>query len=89
MSQLAEQSVSCAEVHPVGQQPSPTTQAVIGLLEHCAVHAAGSPVRTSAVHRFRSSQLEGQVEGGSQVSPVSTTPLPHIGTTGWLLLLSL
>jgi hypothetical protein len=79
LPQLTEQSVSFRDVHPDGQQPSPPPQAVIAGYVHRAVQSAALPTSTSLVQTFPSSQLVGQLPGGSQVSPGSTTPLSQRG----------
>jgi hypothetical protein len=74
---VGAQSESFAFVQPAGQHPSPLAHAVIGELAQTTLHWAALPIRTSLVHAFASSQLAGQFP--SQVSPLSTTPSPHIG----------
>jgi hypothetical protein len=68
-------------VHSVGQQPSPETQAVMAVWVQAAVQLALRPVSPSTVQASPSLQEArvGQEAGGSQVSPDSTTPLPHLG----------
>jgi hypothetical protein len=44
--QMAAQSESVAIVQPVGQQPSPSAQAVIGIATQWALHVAAVPCRT-------------------------------------------
>ena len=78
------QSSSVAEVHPSGQQPSPETQVVMGVLVQTTSQVALLPVITSVVQAFESSQLVGQDPASdaipwSQVSPDSATPLPQLG----------
>ena len=63
---------------PGGQQPSPPTQAVIAEWLHTALQVAGLPVIVSIVQELPSLQFCGQLAGGSQVSPASTTPLPQL-----------
>jgi hypothetical protein len=74
----AEQSVSVASSQPSGQQPSPPVQAVTGSCVHRAEHVAALPVMRSSVQGSVSPQDVGQLEGGSQVSPASIVPLPHV-----------
>jgi len=64
-------------VQPEAQQPSPDTQAVIGVLVQVTLHSLAVPVRTSVVHALLSLQVVGQLP--SQVSLGSTVPLPHRG----------
>src|SRR5262245_50360673 len=78
LPQLAEQSESLFALHPPGQQPSPEAHAVMAVWLQAMLHVAALPVLVSVVHAFPSLQLEGQDEGGSQVSPASTTPLPQL-----------
>jgi hypothetical protein len=77
LPQLAVQSASFEPLHPGGQQPSPFVQAMIVVWLHAKVHCAALPVLESVVHESPSAQLAGQLAGGSQVSPGSTTLLPH------------
>jgi len=72
-----EQSLSVEGSQPAGQQPSPPVQRVMGRKEQRAEQFAALPVRTSFVQGLESSQIVGQDEGGSHVSPGSMTPLPH------------
>jgi len=74
--QVGPQSLSTADVHPVGQQPSPDVQAVTGTLAHCALQLLALPVSVSAVQALESSHEVGQLP--SQVSPASTTPLLQV-----------
>jgi hypothetical protein len=74
------QSGSVAEVQPEGQQPSPGEQVVMVVWVQWAVQVAALPSSVSVVQALPSLQLVGQVAGGSQVSPVSSTPLPHTAT---------
>jgi hypothetical protein len=75
---LAEQSVSLVELQPGAQQPSPLMQVVIAVNLHTALHVAALPDNVSVVQALLSLQLVGQLDAGSHVSPVSTTPLPHL-----------
>jgi hypothetical protein len=77
--QLAEQSLSVSALQPWGQHPSPASQAVLMALTHTTSQVSGAPLRLSSVHALASSQLLGQVLAGSQLSPVSSTPLPQLG----------
>ncbi len=73
------QSLSVALVQPVGQQPSPLAQAVwTPSSVQLAVQLAADPTSFRRMQAFQG-QVAGQAEGGSQVSPVSTAPLPHLG----------
>jgi hypothetical protein len=73
------QSLSPGAEQPLGQQVSPLVQTVSGALVHLTLQALAVPVRTSDVQALPSLQVVGQLP--SQVSPGSTTPLPHGG--GW------
>ena len=84
LPQVGGQSESALVVlvlHPVGQQPSPALQAVMAVWVQAAVQLALLPVSPSTVQALPSLQEArvGQEEGRSQVSPDSTTPLPHLG----------
>jgi hypothetical protein len=73
------QSLSLALVQPAGQQPSPFAQAVCTPSStQLAVQAAADPISFFRMHPFHM-QVAGQLDGGSQVSPDSTAPLPHLG----------
>jgi hypothetical protein len=78
LPQVAEQSVSLALLHPVGQQPSPATQVVMALKLHATLQLLALPVIWSRVHALPSSHAAGQDVAGSQVSPESTAPLPQV-----------
>jgi len=62
-----------------GQQPSETAEQVVtGSCAQRAVHLVGSPSNTALVQASASLlHWVGQLEGGSQVSPVSRMPLPQ------------
>ena len=75
--QVVEQSLSLLTSQAAGQQPSSLAHETMTVLEQAALQVAALPVMASRVHTFESSQSVGQVDGGSQVSPASTTPLPH------------
>lgn len=77
LPQLGEQSVSVIALHPTAQQPSPDTHCVIGWNEHAALHELAEPTRLSIVHAEASLHAVGH-EVPSQVSPVETTPSPHV-----------
>ena len=77
LSQVGEQSRSVLALHPAGQQRSPATQVVMAVWLQTTLQVALLPVIWSTVQESPSSQL-GQVDGGSQVSPASTTPLPQV-----------
>jgi len=75
-------------LQPLAQQPSPLTQAVIGVLPHFAVHVLASPLSVSVVQTSPSLHEVGHLSAGlvlplSQVSPASTTPLPHDVVQSW------
>jgi hypothetical protein len=73
----AAQLLSFVMLQPDGQQPSPLVHVVIAGYEQATLHDADEPVRTFVVHEFMSSHVAGQFP--SHVSPISTTPLPHVG----------
>ncbi len=77
--QRGAQSASLPMLHvpPVGQQPSPTVQAVIGCDEHTRLQAAALPMLVLVVQGSESVQLGHGMPGGSQVSAPSIRPLPH------------
>ena len=54
---------------------------MIGVKVHSAVQLVASPTSTSAVQLSPSLQRVGHEDGGSQVSPDSTMPLPQTGPT--------
>src|SRR5262245_38669037 len=80
--QPSEQSLSEAWLAPAGQQPSPAAGWVISVCAHAAVQLPPF-CSVSAVQATPSSQAVGQAPvwpaaiAVSQVSPVSTTPLPQ------------
>jgi hypothetical protein len=72
------QSASVDDRQLDGQQPSATSwHCVIGCAVHAALQLSGLPLGTSIVHVSPSEHDVGQLP--SHVSPVSTTPLPHVG----------
>lgn len=78
------QSLSLAMLQPGGQQPSPFAHAVIVEWLHTTLQVAGEPLRVSMVHALKSLQpiitsimQSGMAGVTSQVSPGSTTWLPH------------
>jgi hypothetical protein len=71
------QSASVA-LQPLGQQPSPEVHAVMAVLLQATLQFSALPVSRSSVHAMRSSQLAGHEAGGSQVSPLSSEPLPQL-----------
>jgi len=77
LPQKALQSSSLPDVQEDGQHPSPSLQAVMDEVLQAALQLAALPVRRSVVQSLPSSQLVGHEDGGSQVSPESTTPFPH------------
>ena len=79
---MAGQSMSVVGLQPLGQQPSPSAQAVIGCGTHMALQEAAFPRKTKGVQALVTGQLVGHepVMAGSQRSAgLSTTPLPHRG----------
>jgi hypothetical protein len=80
------QSESLLALHPVGQQPSPPIQAVMAVWVQATLQVALPPVIWSVVQALLSLQEVGQEDFGSQVSPFSTTPLPHFGVQSESLL---
>jgi hypothetical protein len=77
--QVGGQSESLLALHPAGQQPSPETQVVMAVWVQATLQVALLPVIWSVVQAMLSLQEVGQEDFGSQVSPFSTTPLPHFG----------
>src|SRR5262245_48742789 len=79
LPQLAMQSLSLLELAPGGQQPSPDMACVIALRVQLMLQVDGLPVVRSAVQLSLSLQSAGQgvLVPFSQVSPVSSTRLPH------------
>src|SRR5262249_31343952 len=76
------QSMSVLKLQPEGQQPSLVKlQRVIALCAHWAVQVCALPTRRSVVHALPSLHCArvGHDDGGSQVSPASTTPFPQRG----------
>ena len=65
-------------VQPAGQQPSLAAQAVIAVCEQATLQLAALPVIVSVVQTSPSLQFCGQLPTGSQVSPLSRTPLPQV-----------
>jgi len=86
LPQKPPQSLSVAEVQPEGQQPSPLLHMVMGSKVQAALHIIALPVRVSVVQALPSLHTVGQL-APSQVSPASTTPLPHIAMQSLSLLL--
>ena len=75
--QRDEQSPSFIHVQLLGQQPSPERQSRISVELQASVQAFADPVASTR----KQAELmghRGQLFGGSQVSPGSTTPLPHV-----------
>ena len=78
LPQVAAQSLSLATLQPGGQQLSPEAQVVcMPLSTQRDVQLAADPCSVCFVQPI-GAQVVGQVDTGSQVSPVSTVPLPHI-----------
>src|SRR6185436_10889540 len=88
------QSVSFIPLQPGGQQRSPAVQAVMAACEQVRVQSLMRPAVVSMVHESPSSHVERQapalpaVMPRSQISPMSTTPLPQTagqsGSLSWL-----
>jgi hypothetical protein len=77
--QRGAQSLSLALLQPVGQQPSPFAHAVCTPSStQLAVHVAAEPSSFFRMQPFHG-HVAGQCDGGSQVSPASTAPLPQRG----------
>jgi hypothetical protein len=80
LPQVQLQSASVAVVQPDGQQPSPEAQTVWAPSSmQCAVQSAAVPVSFRFVQPM-AGQVVGQLPGGSQLSPASSTPLPQAAT---------
>jgi hypothetical protein len=74
----AGQSGSSLSVALLGQHASLALCALITTFgPHSAVHVAALPTIGSIVHELLSSHDDGQLPGGSHVSPFSMMPLPH------------
>ena len=70
------QSLSNANVQPAGQQPSLFVQAVmVWVVSQNALHVPADPRKAVRVQEFGGGHEDGQLP--SQVSPGSTTLLPH------------
>jgi hypothetical protein len=77
---FALQSLSLVALQPAGQQPSPWAQAVwVPSAVQAAVQVAAAPVSLRRAQPIQG-QVAGQLEGGSQVSPASVAPFPHLAT---------
>ena len=79
------QSLSVLAFAPLGQQPSLLLARVMGVCMHMRVQSVAEPMGLSSVQLLLSSQ-SGQLELGSQASPCSMTPLPHIALQSLSLL---
>jgi len=84
LPQPGGQSESLLALQPEAQHPSPSLQVVIRWFEHSAVHSEALPVSVSMVQTSLSLHAAGQAPAPavmvlSQVSPLSTTPLPQTG----------
>lgn len=77
LPQTGWQSRSLFALQPLGQHPSPPVHVVIAEKEQARVQLALLPIRVSRVQARPSLHEVGQLPGGSQVSPGSTTLLPH------------
>jgi hypothetical protein len=69
--------MSVVKLQPAGQQPSPEEQKTMALKEHATLQVAVFPDIWFVVQALLSSHSVGHEPGGSQVSPVSTVPLPQ------------
>src|SRR5438105_2225096 len=83
LPQTGAQSTSVLALQPEGQHPSELKlHCVMSLCTQDEVQVLGFPITKSLVQAMPSLQLAfdcGQLAGGSQVSPSSTTPLPQLG----------
>jgi hypothetical protein len=79
LPQTGLQSESLVALHPAGQQPSAPIQAVMATWVQATLQVSLPPVIWSVVQALLSLQEVGHEDFGSQVSPLSTTPLPHFG----------
>jgi hypothetical protein len=79
LPQAGEQSESVLALHPAGQQPSSGSQVTMLVWLQATLQLSILPVIWSMVQALPSVQLVGQDAAGSQVSPLSTTPLPQAG----------
>jgi len=66
-------------LQPEGQHPSPPRHWEIVWWPQVAVQSCAVPLSVSVVQALPSLQDVGQDPGGSQVSPGSILPLPHLG----------
>jgi hypothetical protein len=57
---------------------SPFWQETTGWCKHVTLQFSAEPSCVSIVQSLKSSQIAGHVNGGSQVSPFSTSPLPQV-----------
>ena len=75
------QSSSFDGSQPGPQHMSPSVQVSTAISTHSEVHMVGSPLRVAGEQASVEVHVStvGQLSGGSQVSPGSTTPLPHCG----------
>ena len=79
LPQRGAQSLSLVALQPVGQQPSEKAQvACVPSSAQRAVQAAAVPVSLRRAQPLHGHEA-GQLDGGSQASPLSTTPLPQRG----------
>jgi hypothetical protein len=76
LPQLTEHSPSFVLLQPGAQHPSPLEQTVMAECVHTRLQVPAEPVEPSVLQPLPSLQLGGQLP--SQVSPDSTTPLPHL-----------
>jgi hypothetical protein len=80
LPQRGAQSLSLLALQPVGQQPSAKAHVVcVPSSTQAAVQAAALPASRFLAQPTHGQEV-GQLEGGSQVSPLSTAPLPQRAT---------
>src|SRR5439155_10277337 len=82
------QSTSALGEQPLGQKPSLAPQ-LRAMVVHLKMHWAGSPdgVRMVSLSLVQLDCWPVQAETGSQVSPASSTPLPHLAAQSLSLVL--
>ncbi len=70
-------SFIAVQPRPLGQQPSPDVQLVIGDSTQAKLHVDALPVELTIVQELGARQVVGHELGGSHVSSPSTRPLPQ------------
>jgi hypothetical protein len=78
LPQLGEQSESSLLLQSLGQQPSPPLHSLTGLKLHFRLQLLAAPVGLATMHLSWLWHIEQDALPGSQLSPCSTTPFPHV-----------